>query len=582
MSLLVGVAAAAAQPSVNVALDHWGYRFIERFEAKGILHGLGDGIKPFSRMEMARALRIIDLRAEEDLKLSRIERGELELLQREFAGELTVLNGEQAVRISSGGSGRMLAQGRPLYHYAHEKGEFFADLLLRQQSDFFSGRGRGETERIWRNRFGGKVRGHLENMVAFYVGFEQSREQGSRTYVVRDDLFEGKVEIPQLKGNLADFHEGTAYVVFSTSHVAVEFGKDEVAWGPAPDDNLGLSDNASSFDLLRLRTDYGPFKLVSIAGALRPCPDRGDTPGCAGVGNADASYTPNGVPRLLEREKYLAAHRFEVEMAPWIDLGFQEVLVYGDRGPEWTYLNPLMFYWAAQSYLGDKDNLMMGVDLDVHPGNGVRWYLAYVVDDLKKLRLFSNDFANKFSFQTGLLWVDPLGVRDSDMRAEYVRIEPWIYTHKIPVNTFRHFDAPLGHQLGPNSDRWNVSWTQRFTRDLSLEVGLSRRRHGDNEILEDGSILNVGGDLHRGWRPGDNRQVKDFLGGNVSWWTALEGEIAWRLLPQLWLGVGYGSEWGDHVPLPPRWEPNVALAQRTGYGDGRQQHVRFELRYSYF
>ena len=113
-------------------------------------------------------------------------------------------------------------------------------------------------------------------------------------------------------------------------------------------------------------------------------------------------------------------------------------------------------------------------------------------------------------------------------------------------------------------------------------MGLSRRRHGDNEILEDGSILNVGGDLHRGWRPGDNRQVKDFLGGNVSRWTALEGEIAWRLLPQLWLQAGYGSEWGDHVPLPPRWESNVALAQRTGYGDGRQQRVRFELRYSYF
>ena len=571
-----------SQPSTNVALDHWAYRFIERFEAKGLLRGLADGIKPFSRLEMARAVKIIGERAAEGGALSRIERAELKLLEEEFSVELANLANTKGEGEAAGTLGGDLLQGRPLYHYAHPKGEFYADVLFRQQSDFFSGRGRVDNERIWRNRFGATVRGHIEEAIAFYIGFEQSREQGSRAYIERDDIYEPRLEIPQLKGNLADFHEGMAYVVFSLPFLDIQFGKDEVAWGPAPNDNLGLSDNTSSFDMLRLRSDYGPFKLVSIAGALRPCPDRGDSPGCAGVGDAVASYNVNGVPRLLEREKYLAAHRFEVALAPWIDLGFQEVVVYGDRGPELTYLNPFMFYWAAQSYLGDKDNLMMGLDIDVHPGNGWRWYLAYVVDDLKKLRVFSNDFANKFSFQSGLLWVDPLGVEDVDFRAEYVRIEPWIYTHKIPINTFRHFDVPLGHALGPNSDRWNISWTQRFSRDFSVQLHLERTRHGENEILADGSILNVGGDLHRGWRPGDERQVKGFLDGNVGRSITLGGRVTWRLLPQLTAALGYDSEWGDNVPKPPRWDENVTLTQRTGYGDGRQQHFYFDLRYRHF
>ena len=90
-----------------------------------------------------------------------------------------------------------------------------------------------------------------------------------------------------------------------------------------------------------------------------------------------------------------------------------------------------MFCQAAQSYQGDKDNLMMGVDLNVHPGRGVKFYFAFVIDDLKKMRLFSNDYVNKFSLQTGVLWVDPLGVDDIDFRAEYVRIEPWVFSHKI-------------------------------------------------------------------------------------------------------------------------------------------------------
>ena len=113
-------------------------------------------------------------------------------------------------------------------------------------------------------------------------------------------------------------------------------------------------------------------------------------------------------------KKYLAAHRLEVALAPLARLGvFRKVVVYGDRGLEPSYVNPLMFYWAAQSHLGDKDNLLMGIDLDIHPGRGRRYYLAYVVDDLKKARIFSDDFANKFSLQAGMLWVDPLGLADA-------------------------------------------------------------------------------------------------------------------------------------------------------------------------
>lgn len=579
--LLLMAGEVGADVSVNVPLGHWSYEFIERCEAKGVLHGLGDGIKPFSRVEMARVLLEIAA-AEEAGGLTRIDREQLRLLQEEFREELAGLGEEQPVEPNPATIIDRLRGPEPLLRYAHRQGEARVDLLFRQQTDLFTGRGREETEKIFRNRLGGRVRGHFRDKVGFSIGFEQAREQGSRTYLLRDDVFERRLELPQLKENRVDFHEGTAYLTFSLPFFDVEFGKDEVAWGPGADDNLGLSNNAPSFDMLRLRARYGAFKLISIAGALRPCPDRPDSPLCGGTGDAAASYVVNNISRRLEPEKYLAAHRLEAVLAPWIDLGFQEVVVYGDRGPEITYLNPLMFYWAAQSYLGDKDNLMMGIDVDVHPGNGLRFYLAYVVDDLKKLKVLSNDFANKFSVQAGMLWVDPPGLRDADLRVEYVRIEPWIYTHKFPINTFRHFDSPLGHALGPNSDRWRIGLTRRFSRDLSAKLEVSRTRHGDNELLPDGSIRNIGGDLHLGWRPGDERESKKFLDGNVSHWTRIGGEMALRPWPQLSLEAGYACEWGDNVPLPPRWGANVFLPNRTGYGNGRQQHFRFDLRYHYF
>ena len=559
--LLVWVGGATADYTVNVPLGHWAYGFIERFEARGVLHGVGDGIKPLSRREMGRLLEQIARQDSAGLALSAVERRDLEMLRGEMA--------DQEAR-------------RPgLYQYRCPEGSFGVDGLFRQQTDVFSGRGRAQAERIFRTQMGGVVQGELAGRVGFRVSFVQSREQGTRHYSLRDDVYERRLELAQLKGGLADFHEGTAYLTFAWGFLAVEMGKDELNWGPAPADNLGLSHNAPSFDLVRLRAHFGAFKLVSVTGFLRPCPDRPDAPLCGGDGDLDASYIVNGTARTLERQKHLAAHRLELAAAPWLDLGFEEMVVYGDRGLEPSYLNPVMFYWAAQSYLGDKDNVLMGLDADFHPGHGVRAYAAYVVDDLKKARIFSRDFANKFSFQTGILWVDPAGMRDTEVRGEYVRIEPWIYTHKFPINTYRHFDAPLGHRLGPNSDRWQVQASRRFRGGVGANLALSRTRHGDNVLRPDGTILNVGGDLNLGWRPGDEREEKRFLAGQVSRRTLLEGGVSWRLGSRFSVNTGYGYEWGTGVPLPPRWGDGVALRNRTGYGKGGQGHFSFDLRYGW-
>jgi len=577
--LLCPLAGGARDISVNVPLEHRSYRVIERFEARGYLTGLGNGIRPFSRTEMSRTLSRVDsLSRRGSAVLSAVEAEELRLLLAEFGAEAAgTPRGDSSSAPSRG------TRGWPPLQYRHDRGDLWADLLLRQQTDLFSGRGRDEAERVFRNRVGGVVWGQVGDRLGFRIAFMQTREQGSRHYSLRSDVFERRLEIPQLKGDLADFHEGSAYVTFSLEPFAdVEIGKDQVQWGPAPRQNLGLGSSAPAFDMVRLRARYGVFKLVSVAGKLRPCPNRPDSPGCGDSGDNDASYIVNGMSRTLEPDKYLAAHRLEAAVTPWLDLGFQEVVIYGDRGPEVSYLNPIMFYWAAQSYLGDMDNLMMGFDASIHPGNGIRVYAAYVVDDLKKLRVFSDDFVNKFSLQVGLLWVDPMGLRDVDLRAEYVRIEPWMYTHKYPINTFRHFDGPLGHPLGPNSDRWQVEVDRRFTPALSLGLHLTRTRHGSNELLADDTIVNVGGDLHRGWRPGDERHVKDFLAGNRHQWMQLGARFEYRPWNHLEVRCGYEHEWGNNVPLPPRWGSTVTLQSRTGYGDGGQHHLSLEARYRLF
>lgn len=583
-----------AESSSPVALEHEVYGLLDRLEVRGIVSDVGDGMRPMSQAHVSHLLS--EALAED--RLQGLDRARVEEFADHFAMPDPLEPGQDSRHSRQAASGRVahnrsVAHADPVLHevtgqwvppavlYQTLQGWMELDLLARQQTDVFVGRKRDADEWVLRNRLGALVQGQLGTRVGFRISFEQTREERAElNYPIRSDVFESRREAVQLKGGVFDYHEATAVVSFGLgSLVDVVAGKGQVMWGPAPQDNLGLSANTPSYGMVLLRSRLGVIRFEHLAARLRPCPDRPDSPTCSGLGDPDASYIVNGMTRSLDRQKYLAGHRLEITPRPWIDIGFQELVVYGDRGPELAYLNPFMFLWAAQSHLGDKDNVMMTLDVDVRPRRGWRFFAAYAIDDLKKLKIFSDDFANKFSLQIGGLWTDPLGAPDTDVRAEYVRIEPWIYTHKFPINTFRHFDAPLGHSLGPNSDRWQISVEHRWRRDLATRLRWTRARHGDNELLPDGSIRNVGGDLHLGWRPGDDRMVKRFLDGNLSTWNTLGLDVECRLGSRLHVVGTAELENGSNVPLAPRWQRGVPLTYRTGYGDGEQLRFAVDLRY---
>lgn len=561
-------AETSADSTSPVPIDHGVYPLLERLQTRGWIQGLDDGMRPLSEARVSALLQ------------QAMNQGGLQGIDRVRTEQFAILLAPP--EDTPGFHRAPLWSATSPMRYGADQGWIDLDLLARQQTDVLSGRRDGR-EWVLRNRLGAVVRGRIGEGIGFRVSFEQTREEGvDRDYHIRSDVFEPRREAVQLKGGVADYHEATAIVSFGLGDVVdVMAGKGQVMWGPAPDDNLGLSANSPSYDMVLLRSRLGVLRFEHLAARLRPCPDRPDAPICGDPVDSEATYIVNGMTRPLERDKYLAAHRVELSPRPWLDIGLQEVVIYGDRGPELAYLNPFMFFWAAQSYLGDKDNVMMTLDVDLRPAPGWRLYAAYTIDDLKKLKVFSDDFANKFSLQAGLLWTDPLGWSDTDVRGEYVRIEPWIYTHKFPINTFRHFDAPLGHALGPNSDRWQASIEHRWRHDFSTRLRWSYARHGDNELLSDTTIRNVGGDLHYGWRPGDVRDVKRFLDGTRGIRHTLGVGVDWQVLPRLRLAVQVESEEGTNVALPPRWQPGVPLTYRTGYGDGRQTHLAIDARYGF-
>jgi len=547
----VSVEKAVAHPTVNVPINHIVYNFVERFEATGLLSNMVHGIRPYSRKHVADLLTEIRNRLNTGKAgMSAVDLSYLKRFESEFAVELGLKeskNGLDRIRI-----------GQSLYRYEAEEGTFFIDFLAQSKADFFDGTKVDINDQIFRNSSGAKIKGELGDAVGFRASFLQTREQGSRNYTWRHQVYQRPLEIPQLKGDVADFHEATGYAVFSFSGVDFQFGKDEAMWGPGPQDNLGLSHNAPTFTMLRMRSKIGKLNFVSLTGALRPCPARRDSPICGDIASKE-SYVVNGQSRILERQKYLSGHRIEISLMSWLDLGFHELVIYGDRSVEPTYLNPFMFYWAAQSHLGDKDNVIMGVDVDIRPIKNTRIYASYFIDDLKKAKIFSNDYANKFSIHVGAQMVNPPGLKDGDLNLEYVRIEPWIYTHKFPINTHRHFDSPLGYNLPPNSEKYGAVLRRRLPSFITIEFGLERIRHGANSIDEHGITRNVGGSLHYGWRPGDERESKEWLSGERQKWTALTLGVNWSPWPNSMIGSGYRKVWTERstINLPSDFDLNM-------------------------
>jgi hypothetical protein len=276
---------------------------------------------------------------------------------------------------------------------------------------------------------------------------------------------------------------------------------------------------------LKLSARYGRFKFIALSGVLRDAPASVDTL---------RSYESRGGLRRLENRRYIAAHRLEVFPKPWITLGFYEVVVYGDRGPEPSYLNPIMFYWSAEHYLGDRDNAVMGADFVLRPLNGFLTYASAYLDDFDLLDPDLGRTVNKVGFTGGLFWAEPFGIHDTDLRVEYTRIEPWVYTHKFPVNTYQHYGWGLGHWLGPNADGIFAQSRFRFSHRLSSSVTFQKLRKGKNRPGED-----VGGDIFQWTRT----ESKKFLAGALEKKTSFGIEMNYDMESGLLLRAGFMRSW---------------------------------------
>jgi hypothetical protein len=493
-------------PSVNLPLNHFSYIFIEKLESKGIIApAIELRNKPYSRNTVTKIILDLDKKLKENTNVLTESERELFLkLKGEFHQELK----PYAVDNPSNEIEKHIIQ---LYSKSDDVSSYvIGDVILGQSFDISRFNAREDTlnQNLSNTLSSGRVRGLLKDAIAFYSDFTSTLIKGR------------KIDFPFAQGEqggILNYNpnsknvyklEANAYFVVEPKWFRLQFGKDAIVLGPGKHSNIFISNNAPAFDNIRLDVVFDRLKFTYIHGWLRSDP---------------LAYNGSG---SVSDVKYIAAHRLEFKVFPWLFVAGNESVIYGGRALQPAYLNPIMIIHIAEQYLGDKDNHQLAFDATAFPYRNLKTYASIYLDDFTTAKNPFSYWKQTWALLWGAYWVEPFHLSDHDFRVEYSRIEPYVYAHQYPLLNFSHFGMGLGSFLPPNSDDWFVEWRYWPLRRFNFGVTYEITRHGKGDIntfgFADHYVNGPGGKTRKTFLmvdPGMGVETKHIAGFNFQWET---------------------------------------------------------------
>lgn len=442
---------AYAQGIVNLTIHDEVYAFIKRLTARDLIRNSLTNSQPLMRREIAGILiEITERHRSGQIKLTDVEKAHLERFQWLFANEINALKP---------GS---LPQVRKI-HAVTIRGEDYKlnfDFKLKEEVSHVSPSSEDkETTSITSTKL--LLRGKLGNYLGISSSINGRLLVGSGSYNPYKNEFSNSYS-GLLKGESRTMNSMLAYAVLDLPWLSFQWGMDSLWWGPGWHGALLLSDNSAPTDTLKLSGLYGPIRFTFLTSVLR-----------TRVGNIDEYYP-----------KYMSAHRIEISPYPGIDVGVSEVVVFVERY-EPRYLNPFLVFFG--SHVDERrSNGMLGFDLDITFLPSVELYAEIMIDDfqsdqgLEAFRVWNS----KYGILAGGYWVDPIGLKDSDIRMEYAFVNQYAYTSTREgfLTDYTHQDFVIGHWMGTDAENLWLRIGHWFTDKLHVSVAYERERHGEGDV----------------------------------------------------------------------------------------------------
>ncbi len=236
-------------------------------------------------------------------------------------------------------------------------------------------------------------------------------------------------------------------------------GRTPLHWGPGYRSALGASGDSPPYDLALWHYQlpgFGKIRVSSTLFATRLDPMWHET------------------PRYLA-QRYFMGHRIDCWFGSRLGIGISEFVLYGGEAPslEIMYLNPIMPYYVSQYNADRDDNVLVTGDFWYRVTTGIAIYGELLVDDYQYAR---SDSPNALAGLGGFHLLDRLG---NEWRLEYVRMNRWVYTHRIPEQQYLHYGTSIGQPLGPDADQWWFRWQRDLAPYTRLNISYTFQRKGE-------------------------------------------------------------------------------------------------------
>ncbi|MDD3095371.1 MAG: hypothetical protein WC372_07215 [Candidatus Neomarinimicrobiota bacterium] len=476
---------AAAAMQLYVPPDDPVYGFLDRLETRGINRDLLNDIRPMLRDDIVKAL----LKAKEaETQLPYAERELLDYYLSEYRRELSELPHPLLIQgadtldsyfgiLRKGGIGREVKglfsdrpgqERRHMYIYEDNGNTVWLDI-----GTVLRGEGKNEKLRAV-NYYTGEIAVQAGENMALYV-------DGALFYQLKRDGFNEPAK--EFAGywyndyeyeHLITYDRSRAYANLTGKFGTLSLSHYPMNWGNGKH-SLIISQDAIEFGALQWTKEFKYFKYTFLHGSLM-------TSDFSWSEEEGRHYTP----------KYLVAHRAEGRFGSLLHMSISEMLVYGNRIPEPTYLVPVILLWPSEHALGDRDNKLIAIDAELFPINGLKLYGTFFLDEFSPTHFFEDWWANKYAVQAGMYWAPRKA--PMDLRVEWTAVHPWTYAHRYPFASYTHHGKGLGFVYGPNTRLLtaDINWDLTGRHRLSLQY--KRLLEGADEIELGGIWYPSGGD----------------------------------------------------------------------------------------
>ena len=180
----------------------------------------------------------------------------------------------------------------------------------------------------------------------------------------------------------------------------------------------------------------------------------------------------------------VAAHKIEWNITENLKFCGVELIIFGNRSFDYTYLIPFIPFWSAQSYNGDIDNLQLFGEI-CYSKDKTKVYSSLFIDEWRPEWTFDKINRNWFGYQLGLIKSNLLKKNDN-FQFEYTWTDHRVYRHRFPINDSYSNGYSLGFWAGPHSEEFLAIYKFKI-KSYAINFYITNVKRGEltEDMLED-------------------------------------------------------------------------------------------------